>query len=288
MKHFVGTLFMFIFLGPVLLAQHTGGVVAYDLIYMKDSRGILKGEILVYDEQDGHIVFIDTEGRKYTIARWEYDYFIEDKVFVVNQSDTLIINERKSEGAEISLGLVAGYIMVNQTVIEDANYLDGSTGLVYLPLSFKLSIGKYINRQNFVGFTADIALLGEAKTYFNGGLRYVYQYPGYKSNIAFYLPLELQYGNLTGMINYTTTDTTFDNGSYSWPTYRDIETSIHTVGLHVGQGLAFILPDKRSIKVELTFVKNFIINEKHLNLVVDGPISSFSQSGIRLGILYSL
>ena len=173
MNRFLFSLLVFILFSPALFAQPTGSVQSYDLIYMKDGRGILKGEILVFDEEDGHIVFLDTEGRKYTIARYEYDYFIEDKVFVTNQADTVVINERKSDGAEISLGLVAGYINLNQTLTPDDFYLNGTTGLAYIPLSFKLSIGKYLSRQSFVGVTADIALLGEAKTYFNGGLRYV-------------------------------------------------------------------------------------------------------------------
>ena len=288
MNRFLFSLLVFILFSPALFAQPTGSVQSYDLIYMKDGRGILKGEILVFDEEDGHIVFLDTEGRKYTIARYEYDYFIEDKVFVTNQADTVVINERKSDGAEISLGLVAGYISLNQTLTPDDFYLNGTTGLAFIPLSFKLSIGKYLSRQSFVGVTADIALLGEAKTYFNGGLRYVYQYPGYKSNVAFYLPIELQYGNLTSLINYSTSDTTFVDGGYNWPSDRNIETSLQSIGLHVGQGVAFILPDKKSIKIELTFVKNFIISQKVLNTNSPPPNATFSQTGIRLGILYSL
>jgi hypothetical protein len=285
------TLFLvmaFLSLTVSIYAQNGTTTPTYDLIYMRDGRGILKGEILVFDEQNGHIVFVDTEGRKYSIARYEYDYFIEDKVFLVDDSDTLIINPRKEHEAEICLGLVAGLINVNQSVTANANYLESNTGLTYIPLGFKISIGKYLNRQNFVGFTADIGLLGEAQTYFNSGLRYVYQYPGYKSNVAFYVPVELQYGVLNSSMNYTSTDTSFVDGGYNYPSYKDIETVLHSVGLHVGQGVAFILPDKRSIKIELTFVKNFILNEKYLNTNGFAPSATFNQTGFRLGILYGL
>lgn len=277
-----------LYIGSSIHAQNTPVVESYDLIYMRDSRGILKGEILVFDEEDGDIVFLDTEGRKYSITRYEYDYFIEDKIIIVNNNDTLIINPRKEHGAEISLGLVGGFVNLNQTVQADDYYLDGNTGIGFLPVGFKLSLGKYLNRQNFVGITADLGMIGEAKSYLNGGFRYLYQYPGYDRNIAFYLPLELQFCNLSGTVNYTTSDTTFVDGGFNYPSYKDIETSIQSIGLHVGQGMAFILPDKRSIKIELSLMKNFILSERYHGLNGQSPNSTFSQSGLRLGIMYCL
>jgi hypothetical protein len=289
MKHlFLLLILLFALMPNFLRAQEEPQYETYDLIYMKDGRGILKGEILVFDEEDGHIVFLDTEGRKYTIARYEYDYFIEDKVVIVNEGTTLVLNPRKNNEIEVSVGLIGGYINLDQTVTPDDLYIDGNTGLGFLPVSFKLSIGKFLDRQNFVGLTADIGLLGEAKTYFNGGLRYVHQYKNYKRNVAFYLPLELQYGNLTSLVNYSTTDTNFTDGGYSYPTYKDIEMSIQSIGLHVGQGVAFILPDKKSIKIELTIVKNFVLGYKALNTNAPTPSATFNQAGIRLGVLYSL
>ena len=271
-----------------LPAQNGPQTIVYDIIYMKDGRQ-LKGEILVFDEEDGDITFRDTEGRTYSITRYQYDYFVEDRVFLVEAQDTLVINPRKVNEAEISMGIVAGYIALDQTVQQSEGYLNSITSYAILPVSFKLSVGRYFNRQHFVGFSADIALLGDVKTYFNGGLRYLFQYPAYKSNIAFYFPVEVQYGILNTTFSYTTTDTIQDNnGGYSWPTYKEIETSIQSIGLHVGQGMAFMLPEKRSIKVELMLVKNFIMSQKLLNTPGEAPNMSFSQVGIRLGVLYSL
>ena len=187
-----------------LFAQPGPETQVYDIIYMKDGRQ-LKGEILVFDEEDGDITFRDTEGRVYSITRYQYDYFIEDRVFVVNAQDTVIINPRKVNEAEISLGLVAGYISLDQTVTESSGFLADTYSNAFIPVNFKLSVGRYFNRQHYVGFTADLALLGELKTYFNGGLRYLFQYPAYKSNIAFYFPVEVQYGILTANMNYNTT-----------------------------------------------------------------------------------
>ena len=273
--------------GIDLIAQPGPQTMVIDIIYMKNGRQ-LKGEILVFEEEDGDITFRDTEGRVYSITRYQYDYFVEDRILVIEAQDSIVINPRKVNEAEISLGLVAGYISLSQTVTEGGRCLDNTVDYAFLPVNFKLSVGRYFNRQHFVGFTADLALLGDVKTYFNGGLRYLFQYPAYKSNIAFYLPIEVQYGILNTTLNYSTTDTTFSDGGFSWPTYKDYETSLQSVGLHVGQGVAFILPDKRSVKVELTFVKNFILNEKILNLEDAELNASFNQVGVRLGVLFSL
>lgn len=274
-------------IGITAFAQEESRTVVYDVIYMKDGRQ-LKGEILVFEEADGDITFRDTEGRTYSITRYQYDYFVKDRVFAIEARDTVIINARKINEAEISLGLTANYIILNQRISQNDYFLENTVDYAFLPVNFKISVGRYFNRQHFVGFTADVGLLGDLQTNFNAGLRYLFQYPGYASNIAFYLPIELQYGVLATTLNYANSDTASANGSSGYPAYTDYETTIHNVGLHVGQGVAFILPDKRSIKLELTLVKNFIVRDRILNFSRDQPINSFNQFGLRLGVLFSL
>lgn len=271
-----------------LSAQSSDSVVTYDLIYMRDSRGILKGEILLFDEDDGHIIFLDTKGRKYTIAHYEYDYFIEDQVFVIEAKDTTIIHSRKEAEFEFSVGLVGSYLNLSQNTNGDANYLGSATSYGLATLGVKVSAGKYLTKKHFLGLTADMAVIGESDTYFNAGIRYHFLHDKRTRNVAFYVPVEIQYALLSETNSYATTDTNFTAGGYDWPKRVDIRSTIQSMGLHFGFGTAFMLPKMRSIKVELTFVQYFILGESYPNIDRPIPDETFNMKGIRLGVLYSL
>jgi hypothetical protein len=222
----------------------------------------------------------------YSITRYQYDYFVRGQVVVLKPKKAIL--PRKSNGLETSLGFVFGYIQVNQSLTPDLTFYAAPTSLSYLPFGVKVCVGKYLSRQHFVGATADFALLGEAQTYLNAGARYLFQYPGHKRNVAFYLPVEVQYGLLSSAMTYQTTDTSYTQGGYHWPTDVSYQTSLHSLGLHVGQGLAFILPQKRSVKLELMFVKGFVLSANYKDLTGASPNTTFGMGGLRLAVLYSL
>ncbi|MEO0581136.1 MAG: hypothetical protein AAF135_02830, partial [Bacteroidota bacterium] len=52
----------------------------YDRIVLKKG-GILRGEILSFDEEDGDITFKDEYGRMYSLSREDYKYFEEDQPY---------------------------------------------------------------------------------------------------------------------------------------------------------------------------------------------------------------
>ena len=77
----------------------------YDLIYMKDNS-ILKGEIIIFEEEDGDITFKDLKGKTYSITRDEYRYFKENVRYYENDDKIRIIKNRKINEFEVSVGFL--------------------------------------------------------------------------------------------------------------------------------------------------------------------------------------
>ena len=283
---FLLLVFFFITAGQAFAQTPEPGIATYDVVYMKNGR-ILKGEILVFEVKDGDITFRDMQGRNYSITREEYDYFVEDMRYSVKNKDTLIIRPRKTTEMEISLGFSAPYVAVNHDFKADSYYLYENAGLIYLPLSLKFGLGKYINRQNFAGVTADIGLTS-GSSYFSAGLRYSYQYDAYKKNTSFYIPVELSFSNLNATFQNGIADTVFSNGGYSYPAYVDSEVSLKSIGIHVGQGVAFILNNKKSISLELLLFRNFVVSHKYIDIDRNPPSGNFSAYGLKLAFFYNI
>jgi hypothetical protein len=281
---------IFFFCPTNLLAQQEPvGIYIYDVIYMNDGR-ILKGEILVFEERDGDITFRDLEGRKYSITRKEYRYFVEDQRYYVNESDTLYIKERKSEEWEISLGFSGAFINLKQN-LKATDYIR-STGDSYaqMPLSLAFGVGKYINRQNFVGMRAEMGVISEARNFINFGFRYFHQYDAYKKNISFYIPVEVYFNSMVHTSDYTYMDTNFypPNTYVPYPNTMNVEVSIQSIGLSLGQGVSFMLNNKKSVSVELSLFKFFVLRQKYLDLEGEQPRGAFDINGFRLSLLYNI
>ena len=270
-------------------AQEEAYIINYDVIYMKDGS-ILKGEILVFEEKDGDITFRDTEGHKYSITREEYKYFVEDIRAVVNANDTLVIRPRKSEEFEIGLGFRANYINITDDLVADEYWLDSPDQYNVNAVNLVLCAGKYLDRQNFIGASAEIGLLSEAKSVFGFGLRYSHQYDAYKKNAAFYVPVEIHY-NALSFKNFYVVEDNYIHGitgqEVENSTDLEVRHEVSGISLNVGQGVSFIMSDKKSFSVEFLLFKYFGVNNSYPDLSEDGPNSDFIISGAKLGLLYN-
>ena len=215
----------------------------YDLIYLKKG-GVLKGEILSFDEEFGGIVFKDQNGRKYSLAREEYDYFIEDKAFPVKKRRAVL--PRKEKGLEISIGFSGSYSFYQQEFTPDSYYLNAQDAIYDLSFGLKLGVGTFLNDKNYIGLTTDVPFIKESRSFFSLGFRYMYRQDSKKKNAVFYVPIELKYNALSYNLDYATSDTTFFDNGYQWPTDKTVEWSFNSISLNVGPGVSFILDNKKT------------------------------------------
>jgi len=285
----ISTLFIFGLTQAQTDSTEVSDVKVIDIVRLKDGT-TLRGEILVFEEKDGDITFKSLDGKTYFLTKEEYLYFEEDQVFEKKKKKAFELRERKDGELEFSIGLTAGFIDLTSAITPDELYnLDSEVYGSDSPISLKVSGGKYLDRKNFIGLYGELGLITESSGYFSAGVRYLHQYDGYKKNAAFYIPIELGYNQWTTSPWYTLSDTLFyEDGGWSYPTYEEIKTDYSSVNFSFGQGVAFILPQKKSLALELALVKNFVLSETFTNSERRQPISEPSITGIRFSLLYNL
>jgi hypothetical protein len=281
-------IFSFLFTLAGYGQEDSSGFEVYDVIYLKDGS-VVKGEILSFDEPTGGIVFKDTGGRTFSYSREQYDYFIENKVFPVEKTKKPIdIKPRKETEWEFNLGFSAAWLKMSHEFTADDYYTNSIYSQVNLPLCFKVGGGKYLNRQNFIGLTGELALISR-NSYFGAGVRYFYQYDGYKKNATFYIPVELQFVSTGVSTMFQVNDTTYeDGGSYSYPSTVYIETGFQLVSLSAGQGFSFIMNNKKSLALEFSVVKQYVLSEKFLNVEGVLPKSTYSTAGVKFALIFNI
>lgn len=275
------------------ISQKTDSVKVYDEVHMKDGR-VLKGEILSYSETDGFLVFRDVAGRKYSISKLEYDYFVEDKQYVVSKKKEFKLRERKENALEFGVGIEMPW-----------NSFEGKNGVSengqrfmtvdqnsYIPICIQLNAGKYINRKHYVGGTISYGLINgfALQNYFSVNAVYRHQYDGYKKNVAFYVPIKVGYTNAKVNLNTLYEDSTSSSsyGNEGIPGFTEtVEYSLGFLNLEIGQGFSFILNDKKSIDVELSLFKGIELHTKSDNTNLTVPKLDFSNSGFKLGVHFN-
>ncbi len=262
--------FSFVFFNFSGFAQSdSSNVTTYDIVYLTKG-GAVKGQILSFNEKEGSMVFKDLNNRTYAFSRKEYDYFLENQVLTEKKIKN--IRARKEEGLEVSLGF--SMESFNGPDYRYASQNSETTSQYYLlPISLKVGVGKYIEKQHFVGATAALGMLTEAKLYTNTGLRYAYTFTSNKRNAILYLPIEAKYYRIstTQSDNYFIDDMTLDRG---------FDLLVQSVGLSAGTGVSFIRSNKKSISVEAKFTKHFS-SELEISNVTDGL--TVSSGEMRLG-----
>ncbi len=284
-------IFLFIGINTSQAQIDTTKYKIYDVIQLKKGYP-LKGEILSFNEQNGLVVFRDTKGRKYTFAKEDYDYFEENKTFEIKTKikRKRIIKPRKEKGFEFHVGLNIGGIQTNEDLITDENYISyyyggGSGGGDDMPVCLKLGVGKYINKQSFIGLTTDLALIKYINRYFNVGLRYQYMYNPSK-NVALYFPVELKFSSLKFGAKYNTTDSIY-NG-FDWEYARlDTEVTLNSAEFNIGQGVSFAMKNEKSLSFELMLVRQFGLSQKFSKVYIAPPNTKFEVIGFKLSLFYN-
>lgn len=252
----------------------------------------MKGEIQNYDATTGLITFKGQDGRMYSFKSGDYKYFEYDKQFVKKAKKKAVLKPRKETEFEISAGFRATYINFNDSFSPDDYYAWSGGGNTDLPIALYVGVGKYLAREHYVGLNGEIALTSYGSSYFSGGLRYNYHYDGYKKNVAFYLPVEIDYFRANYDENYQVNDTVIDTSgggiSIYYPSDKKMEYTLSAVSLSLGQGFGFIMNNKHSLAIELSLIKYFPMGVKFKNLDRDAPDVKFSGSGMRLSLIYNL
>lgn len=259
----------------------------YDIIYLKEG-GILKGNILSFDDPTGFIVFQDVYGRKYSLGREQYKYFEENKVFPVKKKRRTEILPRKENEWEINLGLSTSYLWISHDFTPDQYILNGVDNLADIPFCLKVGAMKYINRVHSVGLTSEFVLFQQNRQYFNGGLKYRFHYDKTNSNVGYYLPVELVYNTTGFKTSFQVADTVFTDNGWTYPADKELEVNIKSIALNLGHGFAFILPNKRSVQLEFNVSRHFNLSQKITGNVQKKPESSFGLSGIRMSLLFNI
>jgi len=233
----------------------------YDIVCLTKG-GTIKGQILSFNEKEGSLVFKDQENRTYALGRNEYDYFKENLVYDTKKIQN--IRARKDEGFEVNLGFSwesfngpdYGY-----------SYSTGEYSQSYylVPLSLKVGAGKYFAKQHFLGATAALGLVTDAKLYANGGLRYSYIFTSDKRNVVLYIPVETKFYHMNK------SQTIYGNGGLE---NRTFDLLVQSVGLSAGTGFSFTRANKKSISIEGKFTKHFPSELKLSNIPDDVTVSS--------------
>ncbi len=251
----------------------------------------LKGEILNYDTSTGVLTFKDKEGRMYSFKSDEYKYFQYDKEFT-RKVKNFVLRPRKESEFEISTGFRASFINFNDNFSADDYYLSSGGGSTDLPLSIFLGVGKYFGREHYLGINGEIALTSYGRGYLSTGLRYSFQYDANKGNVAFYLPVELNYFRSRYDQNLQVNDTLVEiqSGGTVWqyPSNKNVEYSLSAVSVSLGQGFGFIINNKHSLAIELSLIKYFPFRANFSNLEQQVPNVRFSGNGFRLSFIYNI
>lgn len=140
-----------------------------DYIYLK-SKKIYRGTILDFEQSDGDITFQDEYGRFYSWSGLDYEFFEYDRPCRLhrrkahaNLNDTAGRYARKETGFLTQIGPSLAYVNVQQDLVGDDYFLNGTDSWANIPFGLKLSLGSYINPRLVAGVTADLWLMAESE-----------------------------------------------------------------------------------------------------------------------------
>lgn len=253
-----------------------------------EKGGLIRGEILSFDAIGGGIVFEDLNGKIYSLAREEYQYFKEDQVFEIKQKGPKVLHPRKESGWEIQLGISAAYLAMVHDFTADVYYLNGVESLADLPVALKVAAGTYLNPSNYLGFTAEFALATETAPNYQAGLRYKHFYDAGTTNLGLYIPVELTYQHLNITSNFAVNDTVFTGGGFTFPDDQDLTTTVNAASISLGQGFAFMLANEKSVAIELTLLAHLQLSQEFQDLDRESPMSQFGTRGVKLSVMFGL
>lgn len=270
-------------------------VYNYDLVYMNNGT-VLKGDIVIFEEEDGDITFKDLKGRTYSITRTEYKYFKENVRYYQNDRDTTkirIIKERKIDQFEVSVGFNVVALLESLLPVWPAGVVSyDDTGIGNpVPIIAHIGVGKYFQRRHYAGVGFSYGLLydqSDVNKYMSVGLKYKYQYDSYRNNFPLYL---------IGSFNYTLVDGEYRGFYVQYDQYNPngrgrseaVQMSLSYPEVGIGHGVSFMLRNKKSISLEASITRSLSMNEK----VKTATTNTFVESGrafstLRFSLMFNL
>jgi opacity protein-like surface antigen len=271
-------------------AQDTTQTEIYDIVNLKKG-GIIKGTILSFNEQTGIVVIEDTDGRKYTLGREEYDYIEENVEFAKKKKKDRVIHPRKTEEFEFSVGLEAGYANLQSDTKTDENFVGKFRDYSNIPSVLNINAGKYVNERLYVGLASDINIASYATSGFNLGVRALSLNPTTKRNAAFYFPAEIYYSTMEFPADFEGIDSTVNYPGFGTEIYssdRDVDIKMNSIGLSVGAGVNWAMRNKRSVGFEVTVFTHTSVNTEILTPLDHQPDYNFTLNGFRFALYYNL
>jgi hypothetical protein len=261
--------------------------VVYDIVHLKTGK-VLYGEIIEFDQKDGDLTFRDDYNRKYSLSREMYDFFEEDVTYQLRVRDTLI-RPRKIDEYVFSIGFSSYAAGSENGFIPDSYYLSSNgNGYYYdLPICLNLGIGKYLNRQHYVGIITDVKFLSSLNHFYSLGLNYQFQYDGMTSNVGRYIPIRLNY-------NYRSTEETLIVPDMTMPPFHStiqqkFDVNLKSIGLEIGHGFSFIRHNSAAWNLEFCVFKNFVFDQVNLGVAPGAalPNLNYSLAGAKVSLHYS-
>lgn len=271
-----------------LFGQDTpSDVIIYDIIYFEDGSS-RKGEILKFNNWDGIVVFKDLHGITTTYQPEDYDHFDKGRRFRIKDNDSIMINLRHTEGYQIKAGLSFGHFQLNQSFTPDDYYLENHMIYTYdQPILLKVSLGEYISRQHFMGATLELGTYKKTEGLFSFGGRYEYQYDKYRSNFAFYFPIELKYLRAKIDQRYTVADSTLEFTNATYPGNLATNIKISMVGVEIGHGFSYYLTRMNSLNLEIIGFAYATLSQRYPVLpTVALPEDKFAYFGAKINFSY--
>lgn len=280
-------------------------VKVIDIIKLKDGR-TLKGEILVFEEKDGDIVFKTLDGKTFSISRDEYEYFQEDQILEEKKKKVKkerIVRERKDGELQFSVGfstLIADldYDFDNSESLDQiGNFTDVNSMSMDNFNSINVRAGKFINQNNYIGLTGEVGFILGSKNYWDFGVQYAHHYGIKNSNFDLYVPIGLSYSQLSSTPQFGVHDSAWVN---TWVDYEivpvysrkdseiGIETNFSSINFSIGHGFAYVLPDKRSLAFEILLLNGMVMEPNYINREGNKPkFNEITSSGVKLSLMYN-
>ncbi len=285
------TVFAFMMIGHGAQAQDTTRTEIYDIVNLKKG-GIIKGTILSFNEQTGVVVIEDTDGRKYTLGREEYDFIEENVEFGKKKiKKERVLHARKTEEYQVSVGLEAGFANLQSNTTTDDNYVGEFQDYSHLPTVLNINVGKYLNERLFVGLASDINIASYSTSGFNLGVRAMSINPSTKRNMSFYFPGEIYYSTREFPANFTAIDSTAPDpwgGFYIYDSDREVNIRMNSVGISVGAGISWAMRNRRSMGIEATVFTHTSVRTKIVTALDPLPNYNFTLNGWKLALYYNL
>jgi hypothetical protein len=278
--------FLLLLMPFLTFAQVTKKPVVYDVVHLKTGK-ILFGEILEFNQKDGDLTFRDEYNRMYSLSREMYDYFEEDKVYQkrVKNVDSMV-RARKIDELDFHVGLNTLFAGIDPGFKPDNYYLSSNSNgmFYYTPICLSLGLGKYLQRQHYVGLSADLKAIGGPTSFSQYNLNYRFQYDAMKNNVARYIPITLGLQNLT-------TEETFQVADLTMPpfpinTEKTFETNVSSLYLGVGHGFSFIGKDLHYFNLEILFYKGLFAKHSLITNELTLPNLNYQTAGAQLKFSY--